>query len=326
MLGMIDISLSQFEEARVLMGEKGLTTPLIPFHVKGRPIWFKAESLQPAGSFKIRGATYFMSRLSAEQRKKGVIAYSTGNHSQAVALAARNLNIPATIVMTTSALPFKVEATRRFGAKVIFASEPTTTSMRTLAETIAEEQGLALIPPYDHPDVITGQGTIGIEILEQLDPAAVFVPVGGGGLISGIAMAIKKKNPAVKIIGVEAEMENDAYRSFIEKKHLTLAGPSTSLADAIKIQSLGKLTYPLVCHYVDDIVQVSEEQIASSTRMHTEIARLVVEPSGALSLAAALIYDQLPPSNKPIVCVASGGNICLSLLRELAKKSSHEKN
>lgn len=326
---MLDIPLKQFEEARLLMKEKGLSTPLIRFHgePKGRSIWLKAECLQPAGSFKIRGATYFISRLSGAQKKKGVIAYSTGNHSQAVALAARNLGIKATIIMTTSALPFKVDATRRFGAEVLFADKPTTTSMRAMAEAMAEEQGLALIPPFDHPDVITGQGTIGLEILEQLDPAAVFVPVGGGGLISGIAMAIKKKNPKVKLIGVEVEMENDAYRSFHEKKHHALSGPSESLADAIKIQSLGKLTYPLVNHYVDDMVQLSEPQMIDATLAHAEVARLIVEPSGALSLAAALAYDRPLTPDKPIVCVASGGNICLSLLCKLSKnRLKNEKN
>jgi threonine dehydratase len=317
---MLNIPIKNFETAQEMLQKRGLRTPLVAFGSttsQGNKILFKAENLQPSGSFKIRGATYCLSLLSDEQKKAGVIAYSTGNHAQAVALAARLLGIKATIVMSPEAPAFKVEATRGFGANVVM-SEPSSQARRRMAEELAKTHGYALIPPYDHADVITGQGTIGIEILKEIDPAAIFVPIGGGGLISGIALAVKQLNPSVKVIGVEPELENDAYQSFKLKKRVSLKGPSNSIADAIKVQTLGDLTYPLIAHYVDDIVQVSEEQIIAATLMHIEQSHLVVEPTGAIPLAAALNYSPVS-GNKPLICIASGGNIQLSSLCNLRK-------
>jgi threonine dehydratase len=317
---MFDIPLEKFQEAEELIRRRGLKTPLVYLDSnthgrQGNKIYLKAECLQPSGSFKIRGATYTLSKLSPEQKSIGVLAYSTGNHAQAVALAARNQGIRAIIVMSPEALAFKVEATKAYGAEVIMS---TPQERRQFAEDYAKKMGLFLISPFDHPDVITGQGTIGIEILQEMEPAAVFVPIGGGGLISGIAAAIKQQNRSVKIIGVEAKLEDDAYRTFKTGTLIGMNGPSESIADAIKIPMLGKLTYPLVQKYVDDIVTVGEEEIIKATLLTLERGHLLVEPSGALALAAALTYKEHPfDPAKPIVCLASGGNVLLSTLCHL---------
>lgn len=316
---MIDIELEKFKVAQSFLQKKGLRTPLISFSAKsghGNSILLKTENLQPGGSFKIRGATYCLSLLSPEQKAAGVIAYSTGNHAQAVALAAKLMNIQAVIVMSPDVPDYKVNATRGYGATVVMA-EPTSQARQKVAEELAQLHGYSLVPPYDHKDVMTGQGTIGIEIMEETSPTAVFVPIGGGGLIAGIAQAIKKINPSVKVIGVEPELENDAFQSFKAGKRIGLTGPSKSIADAIKIQILGEMTYPLICHYVDDIVTVSEQQIIEATLMHINKAHLVAEPSGALALAAALTYDIPLNVDKSLVCITSGGNIPLSYLCQI---------
>ena len=317
---MTDISLEQFQTAQNLITSLGLRTPLLrlPFIKtnQGHSILLKAENLQPSGSFKIRGTSYAISRLTASQRAKGVVAYSTGNHAQAVALAARMQNIRATIVMSPDAPEFKIQATKNYGAQVIM-SAPTSEARRLLAEELALKNELALLPPYDHLDVMTGQGTIGLELLEQPNIGAVFVPIGGGGLIAGIANAIKKSRPEIKVIGVEPELENDAVQSFHSKKLVSLSGPSKSIADAIKVQSLGRLTFPIISRYVDDIVSVTEKQITEAALLMARESHLIVEPSGAVGLAGALIYNQTGNSDKVTVCVVSGGNTTLSFLRGL---------
>lgn len=321
--GLIDIDLKKFANAQALLQKKGLRSPLLALNARtprGNPLLIKAECLQPSGSFKIRGATYCLSRLSDKQKAAGVIAYSTGNHAQGVALAAKLLGIKATIVMSEEAPQFKIDAARGYGATILM-SEPSSEARRELAEELARSKGYYLVPPYDHADVITGQGTIGVELMQDVQPAAIFVPVGGGGLIAGIAMAIKKTDASVKIIGVEPELENDACRSFKSGKRESLKGPSASIADAIKIQILGAMTFPLISHYVDDMVQVSEKQIIEATLMHAQKAHLVVEPAGALALAAALNYLSTHHPAKPVICIASGGNVLLSTLCHLKKLS-----
>lgn len=323
---MSNIKMDDVIDARTALEGKAVVTPVLAFHnvatPGGNPIYIKAENVQPSGSFKIRGASYRISRLNAQQRKIGVIAYSTGNHAQAVALAAKLQGIQATIVMSPDAPAFKVEATRRYGAEVVMA-EASSEKRRQFAESLAETQGLALIPPYDHPDVLAGQATIGLELLEQLEhdlPAAIFVPVGGGGLISGIAAVVKQLAPQVRIIGVEPELENDAWQSFRAGQRVVLPASSDSIADAIRVQSLGELTYPLMCRYVDEIVTVSEAEIAAATLRTVQEAHLFVEPSGALGLAAALQYEPALPEGRPMVCIASGGNTTLDVLHGLLLK------
>jgi threonine dehydratase len=186
---------------------------------------------------------------------------------------------------------------------------------------VARAEGLALIPPYDHVDVMAGQGTIGLEILAQSTPAAIFVPVGGGGLIAGIAAAVKQTAPSVRVIGVEPEWENDAWQSFQVGHRVALSATSASIADAIRVQTLGDLTYPLIKQYVDEIVTVSETEIAAATLLTASAAHLVVEPAGALGLAAAMAYGQSLPAG-PAVAIASGGNTTLAALQRLGHQTA----
>jgi threonine dehydratase len=320
---MIDISLETFQKALSFLQSQHLNTPLVPFPFlktsQGNSIYLKAECLQPSGSFKIRGATYSISELTDSQKNKGVIAYSTGNHAQAVALAAKLHRLPATIVMSPEAPDFKVKSTKEYGAEIIMV-ESSSEFRRKTAEQLALEKGCTLIPPYDHPHVLTGQGTIGLEILDAIDPSVIFVPVGGGGLIAGIAMAIKKSRKDIKIIGVEPELEKDGYESFHAKKRISMKKASDSIADAIKIQVLGEMTFPLICHYVDDMITVNEEEIAQATLMILQKSHLFVEPSGALALAGALRYPTFP-NKRPVVCIASGGNTTLDFLCSLQSHS-----
>ncbi len=318
---MADFDLRKIQQARANLNGKTLLTPLVAVGTAttagGNPIYLKAENLQPSGSFKLRGAYNCLTQLTDRQRFAGVIAYSTGNHAQAVALAAGQLGIRATIVMSPDAPAFKVEATRRYGATVIMA-EASSQARRQLAEELAHSQELYLVPPYDHPEVIAGQGTIGLEILEQTpNPAAVFVPVGGGGLLSGIAAAIKQTDPKVRMIGVEPEWENDAYQSFRSGQRVILPAASQSIADAIRVQTLGNLTFPLIQTYVDEMITVSEEQIAAATLQAVSEAHLVLEPAGAVGLAAALLYQERLPAGQPVITIASGGNTTLDQLGAL---------
>ncbi len=309
---MYDIALETFYEAEKAIDHLALRTPLIKFNSN---IYLKAECLQPGGSFKIRGATFCIGRIPADRRAKGVIAYSTGNHAQAVALVAKHFGIPATIVMSPEAPGFKVERTLEYGAQVII-TEPGSEARMIFARKLAEERNLILIPSYDNLDIIAGQGTIGLEILQDIEPGVVFVPVGGGGLIAGIAMAIKKVNPKVKIIGVEPELEDDGCQSFKKGYKVRMSHVSNSIADAIKIQELGVIAYPLMQTYVDEMMSVTEAEIIHATKLSLDQAHLFVEPSGALALAGALRYRQL--DSKPIVCIASGGNTLLANLCKLA--------
>ncbi len=304
-----NITLDKIYQAQEILKTQFSPTPLLPFQ---NNIFLKAESLQPSGSFKIRGATYFLSQITPEQRSRGVVAYSTGNHAQAVALAAKKLNMKATIVMSPDAQPFKIEATKKYGAEIVMADIH---SRKQTAEDLAAKTGAFFLPPFDHINVITGQGTIGLEILDAVTPEAVFVPVGGGGLIAGIAFAIKKLKPDVKIIGVEPDLDNDGYRSFKSGKLEGMAEMQDTIADAVKIGKLGTLTFPLIQEYVDDMMTVSEKQIAAATIKCAEVAHLFAEPSGALGLAGALAYPQ--KFSGPIVCILSGGNTTVDNLCKL---------
>ncbi len=315
------LALADFRAAQNILAPHIITTPVIGAPSlttpTGQPILLKAENLQRSGSFKIRGASYCIAQLTQEQRQRGVIAYSTGNHAQAVALAAGQQGISATIVMSPDAPAFKVEHTRQYGASVVW-SEPTSQARRDLAEQLAQEHKLALIPPYDHRDILLGQGTIGLEIVEQCTPSAVFVPIGGGGLIAGIALAIKHSNPAIRVIGVEPEWENDAWQSFTQNRLITLPAVSKSIADAIRVQTVGDLPYSILRQYVDEVVTVSETQIAATTLNALHETHLLLEPSGAVALAAARIYEGSLPADKPVIAIASGGNTTLEVLCSLA--------
>lgn len=317
----IDMTLADVRLAQSILAGQIMTTPVVATSAlitpAGHPILLKAENLQRSGSFKIRGASYCLARLTTEQRARGVIAYSTGNHAQAVALAAQQLQMRATIVMSPDAPAHKVERTRKSGATIVWA-ESTSKARQLMAEELAREHGFVLIPPYDHRDIIIGQGTIGLEIIEQCRPAAVFVPVGGGGLIAGIALAIKSIDPSIQVIGVEPEWENDACQSFAQRTLMTLPAASASIADAIRVQSLGALPYAVIDRHVDEMVTVSETYIAAATLAAFVEAHLVLEPSGAVALAAAQHYQRAFEARKPVIVIASGGNTTLKSLWSLA--------
>ena len=271
----------------------------------------------PTGSFKIRGATYRISLLTEPERTRGVVAYSTGNHAQAVAKAARDTGVAATIVMSPDVPALKVAATERWGAEVVMA-EPSSHARRALAERIAGESGRVLVPPYDDYAIMAGQGTIGLELLDQMPadmPMTVFVPVGGGGLLAGVAAALKQASRHVRVIEVEPELENDACQSFKAGRIIGLAGPSESIADAIKVQQLGDLVFPLVQTYVDDIETVSEAEIAQATTYAWSSLKLIVEPGGAVGLAAALSAAKHRVDNT--VALLCGGNVTMERLLQI---------
>ncbi len=275
-------------------------------------IWLKTENLQVTGSFKLRGAYYKISRLSQEERAKGVIASSAGNHAQGVALAAEKMGIPALICMPDSAPIAKVEATKSYGA-VAELVPGTYDDAYERALQLKEERGMSFVHPFDDEDVIAGQGTIGLEILSQMpDVEAVIVPVGGGGLISGIAFAIKSLRPECKVYGVQAAGAASMLKSVQKGKNVTLDAVST-FADGIAVKRPGDLTFELVRRYVDCLVDVSEDEVASSILTLMERQKLVTEGAGAVSVAAAM-YNKLQLEGKKTVCVLSGGNIDVNIL------------
>lgn len=272
----------------------------------GAEAFLKCENLQRVGAFKFRGAYNAISQLSAAERAAGVMTFSSGNHAQAVALVCQMLGISATIVMPNNAPSSKKVATRGYGATIV-EYDPATTNREALAQRLAAEHGFTVIPPYDHHDVIAGQGTLALELHEQapgLD--ALLVCCGGGGLLSGCAVASKNRAPHCKVIGVEPELANDAALSFRTGVLHTISNPNT-IADGTRTPSLGKLTFPLVREYVDDFVTVSEEAIKEAVRFAFYYLKLVVEPSGALGLAA--LFSGAYATSGRVGVVLSGGNI-----------------
>lgn len=277
---------------------------------KGLPVVLKCENMQPGGAFKIRGAANMIQQLSPTALRRGVITYSSGNHGQAVAIAARAAGAPAVIVMPTTAPSVKVAGVRRYGAEVIFEGT-TSDERREYAEREAASRGLTIVPPFDHEWIIAGQGTAGLEILEQVPQAGlVLVPIGGGGLASGIATAIKLSRPGVRVIGVEPLGANAMQRSLEAGAPVTLRS-TRSIADGLLPVRVGDLTFAHVREFVDAILTVSDEAIATAVHWLYYDARLVVEPSGAAALAALLSGQADPhlPSSHSVVAVVSGGNV-----------------
>ncbi len=269
-------------------------------------IFMKCENLQRVGAFKFRGAYNALCRLSREERRHGVLTHSSGNHAQAIALAGRILDIPIRVVMPNDAPIVKRRATEEYGARVI-EYDPSKSTREEVSEQIRQKTGATLIPPYDHPHIIAGQGTAALELIEESGPLdLLLVPCGGGGLLSGTAVAAKAMAPGCRVVGVEPEMADDATRSFRTGKLHTVSNPPT-IADGTRTPSLGKLTFPLVLRYVDDMVTVSEEAIVEAVRFLYDRARLVVEPSGALGVAA-LLSNAIKPGAKTGI-ILSGGNI-----------------
>ncbi|MEW6688659.1 MAG: threo-3-hydroxy-L-aspartate ammonia-lyase [Pseudomonadota bacterium] len=275
----------------------------------GASAFFKCENFQRMGAFKFRGAYNALCQLGAEQKRRGVIAYSSGNHAQAVALAGRMLGIPATIVMPADAPRVKLEATRGYGANVVVYAKDE--SREEVARKISEEQKLTVIPPFDHPHVIAGQGTAAKELVEDaglLDLLAV--PCGGGGLLSGCAIAAKHLSAGCRVVGVEPAAGDDATRSFHTRTLHTVHNPET-IADGARTPSLGKLTFPLVMKHVDDMLTVTDAELLEAMFFLWERMKIVVEPTGALA-ACALLKGKLDARGKRVGVVISGGNVDLA--------------
>lgn len=276
---------------------------------------FKCENLQRIGAFKFRGAYNALSLLPPPQKEQGVITYSSGNHAQAVALSGRLLGISTTIVMPENAPAVKLEATRGYGAEVV-TYDPETTAREELGQHLAEERGLTLIPPYDHPHVVAGQGTVADELFDQVGALdALLVCVGGGGLLSGCAIAARHHAPECTVIGVEPDAADDAARSFHTGNLHTVHNPDT-VADGARTPSLGEITFPLVRAYADDLVTVSDRAIVHAMRFVWERMKLVIEPTGALA-ASALFDGTVSGNGRRIGVILSGGNVDLHRATDL---------
>lgn len=312
---MILVTLDDIERARARVKPIARVTPLIDVSAAaGRPLLLKCESLQPGGAFKIRGAYNMVAQLTADERRRGVVTFSSGNHGQALALAARELGAPAVVVMPTTAPKIKVDGCRSYGAEVIFAGT-TSVDRRIRAEREVAERGLTMVPPFDHEWIIAGQGTAGLEILEQQpDVEAVLVPIGGGGLAAGVATAIKLSRPAVRVIGVEPAGAA-AMKASVEAGQPVTLPKTESVADGLMPVRPGDLTFAHVQKYADGVVTVDDGQIIDAVMWLFANAKIVAEPSGAASVAAALAGAAAVEG--PVVAIISGGNIGLDRLEEL---------
>ena len=323
------VTLDQIKSAQQRLRGVAARTPLVRYfppanrkaHDKngGGELYLKCESLQPIGSFKLRGAYTKIASFSDEERRRGVISYSSGNHAQGVAYAARAIGVKAVIVMPRNAPKIKVDSTAALGAEIVFVGPASAERMKK-AEELAAEHGYAIVPPYDDEFIIAGQGTAGLEILEDCaDADLILAPVGGGGLISGVATAIKLSGSSATVIGVEPELANDAQQSFRSGSIVQLPAErvSSTLADGLRTQSVGQRNFEHIREYVDDIITVTEDEIRSAVRRMVNEARIVAEPSGAVTFAAWLNRrDSLPPARKT-VAVVSGGNIEPQLLAQI---------
>jgi threonine dehydratase/serine racemase len=279
----------------------------------GRRLFFKCEHLQKAGAFKFRGALHAVLRLPEDVARRGVVTHSSGNHAQALALAARLRGIPAHIVMPRTAAAVKRRAVEEYGGRVVLC-EPTLQAREATAAAVQAQTGATLIHPYDHPDVIAGQGTVALELLEQApDLDAIITPVGGGGLLSGVCVAARALNPALRVFGAEPAGADDAARSLAAGKLIPQTGPKT-IADGL-LTSLGELTWPIVRDHVAGIIPVTEEAIVRAMRLAWERAKLLIEPSAAVAVAAALAdASKGQPGLSRVGVVLSGGNVNLDRL------------
>ena len=287
-------------------------------HVGGN-VWLKCESLQPIGSFKLRGASNKILQLTREEISRGVITYSSGNHAQGVAYAARAVGAKAVIVMPSNAPAIKRAATLAYGAEVVDVGVASSERLAK-AEELVRKHGYVVIPPYDDEQIITGQATCGLEIVEQLpDVDLVLAPVSGGGLLSGVATAVKRLRPNVRVFGIEPELAGDTAESFRTGKIVTWAAELTSrtIADGLRTQSVGERNFAHIQAFVDGILTVTEAEIRAAMRAIIACARIVPEPSGAVSAAALLFHSAELPAYKNAVAVVSGGNVDPALLAQV---------
>jgi threonine dehydratase len=281
----------------------------------GVSCFFKCENLQRGGSFKMRGAAYFVSSLPEAERRHGVVTYSSGNHGQAVAIAAEHFGIPATVVMPEDAPKAKIDSTRAHGAKIV-TYDRSRESREEMGQNIAKESGASIVPPYDHPWTITGQGTAVMELLEEVpDLDAVLVCLGGGGLLAGSAIAARGMKPSIQVFGVEPELANDWALSLQQNKRIEIAPPPT-IADGLRTQKPGEVTFPIVQRLATGALLVSEDKIRATIRFLLTRMKLVVEPSGAVAAAAAL-HGKPPKGLQRVGIVITGGNIDMKMLSEI---------
>lgn len=283
-------------------------------------LYLKPENQQPIGAFKLRGAYNKIASLSTVERQRGVISYSSGNHAQGVAYAARALGVKAVIVMPGNAPEIKRRATAALGAEIVLVG-PGSEERRMKAEELAAQDGYIIVPPYNDEWIIAGQGTIGLEILEDLpEVGTVLVPVGGGGMASGVATAIKLSRPDVKVIGVEPELAADAQASLRAGKIVELSSKEVTrtLADGLRTQSIGAINFEHIKRYVDDIITVGEDEIRQAMRVLAKNQKTIAEPSGAVAVAGFLSHRDRLPNTDVNVAVISGGNIEPQMLAELA--------
>jgi threonine dehydratase len=319
------ITLSDIRSARARLHGIATRTRLIEFnHPQSatRRLFLKPENQQPIGAFKLRGAYNKIASLSAEDRRRGVITYSSGNHAQGVAYAARALGVKAVIVMPNNAPAIKRDATAALGAEIVIVG-PGSAERQLKAEELAAQHGYVIVPPFNDEQIIAGQGTMGLEILEDLpEVEAVFAPVGGGGMISGVAAAIKLSKPGIKVIGVEPDLAGDAQASLRAGKIVQFPATEVSrtIADGLRTQSIGSINFEHIRRYVDDIVTVREEEIREAVRLLASNPATVAEPSGAVSVAGFLFRGEQLPKTLVNVAIISGGNIDPKMLEEFRQE------
>jgi threonine dehydratase len=320
------VTLQDIRNAQARLRGVALRTRLMEFDPQpdGRKLYLKPENQQPIGAFKLRGAYNKIAQLTPEERARGVITYSSGNHGQGVAYAARALGTKAVVVMPNNAPTRKREATKALGAEIVLVG-PASEERLQRAEELAAQHGYVIVPPYNDEQIIAGQGTMGLEILEDLpEVETVLVPVGGGGMLSGVATAIKLSKPSVNVIGVEPALAADAQASFRAGRiiQLTAEQVSQTSADGLRTQSLGEITFEHIRRFVDDIVTVSEDEIRQTLRGLVADPRTAAEPSGAVAVAAFLFQRDQLPKTKLNVAVISGGNIEDQVLQEIKQEGA----
>ena len=313
------ISFSDIENAYTVVRPVVHKTPLLSSQTLnlrvGNEVCFKAENLQRIGAFKIRGAYNKIASLSAEERARGVVAHSSGNHAQGVALAAKMLGTKAVVVMPKNSPPNKVAGTQAYGAEVVFC-EDSSDDRERVARELQERYAYVAVPPFDDDKIIAGQGTVTIEIAQELrELDYLFVPIGGGGLIGGNAIAAKALFPRIKVIGVETEPANDCYQSF-RKKEIVRISPPNTIADGMRTQAVGKRNFEIILKYVDDVITVTDAQVIEMMRFFLERMKIVAEPTGAVA-PAAIYHNVLGLTGKKVCAIISGGNVDPALLKKI---------
>jgi threonine dehydratase len=321
------VSLADIHSAQARIRGVAAHTPLIEFNhpeSAARHLFLKPENQQPIGAFKLRGAYNKIASLSENDRRRGVITYSSGNHAQGVAYAARALGVKSIIVMPDNAPTIKREATTALGAEIVLVG-PGSAERQLRAEELAAERGYVIVPPFNDEQIIAGQGTIGLEILEDLpEVETVFAPVGGGGMISGVATAIKLSKPSAKVIGVEPALAGDAQASLRAGKIVQFPADEVvrTIADGLRTQSIGPINFEHMRRYVDDIITVTEDEIREAVRLLAANPKTVAEPSGAVAVAGFLFHRDQLPVTKLNVAIISGGNIDPRMLEEIRRGKS----